>query len=48
MRASGPGYEISFNRHFYLCEPPRPLEEINAGLQEHEREIVGPLAEVTE
>ena len=24
------GYEIPFNRHFYVFEPPRPLEEIDA------------------
>ena len=27
------GYEISFNRHFYVYEPPRPLEEIDADLK---------------
>jgi type I restriction enzyme M protein len=26
------GYEIPFNRHFYVFEPPRPLSEINADL----------------
>lgn len=26
------GYEIPFNRHFYVFEPPRPLEEIDADL----------------
>ena len=26
------GYEIPFNRHFYVFEPPRPLEEIDAEL----------------
>lgn len=24
------GYEIPFNRHFYVYQPPRPLEEIDA------------------
>ena len=24
------GYEIPFNRHFYVFEPPRPLAEIDA------------------
>jgi len=24
------GYEIPFNRHFYVFTPPRPLEEIDA------------------
>jgi hypothetical protein len=26
------GYEIPFNRHFYVFEPPRALEEIDADL----------------
>ncbi|WP_311764971.1 HsdM family class I SAM-dependent methyltransferase [Paenibacillus agricola] len=26
------GYEIPFNRHFYVFQPPRPLEEIDADL----------------
>ncbi len=42
------GYEIPFNRHFYVYEPPRPLEEIDADLQALEHEIVGLLAEITE
>ncbi|SMQ69711.1 type I restriction enzyme M protein [Altererythrobacter xiamenensis] len=28
------GYEIPFNRHFYVFEPPRPLQEIDAELDE--------------
>ena len=28
------GYEIPFNRHFYVFTPPRPLEEIDAELRE--------------
>jgi type I restriction enzyme M protein len=28
------GYEIPFNRHFYVFEPPRPLAEIDAELKE--------------
>lgn len=28
------GYEIPFNRHFYVFEPPRPLHEIDAELGE--------------
>ncbi len=28
------GYEIPFNRHFYVFEPPRPLAEIDADLAE--------------
>ena len=27
------GYEISFNRHFYVFKPPRPLDEIDAELK---------------
>lgn len=27
------GYEIPFNRHFYVFQPPRPLEEIDAELK---------------
>lgn len=27
------GYEIPFNRHFYVFEPPRPLAEIDAALK---------------
>jgi predicted GIY-YIG superfamily endonuclease len=28
------GYEIPFNRHFYVFKAPRPLEEIDANLKE--------------
>lgn len=28
------GYDIPFNRHFYVFEPPRPLAEIDADLQQ--------------
>lgn len=28
------GYEIPFNRHFYIFTPPRPLEEIDAELKQ--------------
>ena len=28
------GFEIPFNRHFYVFEPPRPLEEIDADLKQ--------------
>ena len=42
------GYEIPLNRHFYVYEPPRPLEEIDADLQALEHEIISLLAEVTE
>jgi type I restriction enzyme M protein len=27
------GYEVPFNRHFYVFEPPRPLAEIDADLE---------------
>ncbi len=40
------GYEIPLNRHFYVYEPPRPLEEIEADLQALEREIAGLLSDV--
>ena len=41
------GYEIPLNRHFYVYEPPRPLEVIEADIKELEREIVTLLGEVT-
>jgi type I restriction enzyme M protein len=28
------GYEIPFNRHFYVFTPPRPLEVIDAELKQ--------------
>ncbi len=40
------GYEIPLNRHFYVYEPPRPLEEIESDLQALEREIAGLLSDV--
>ena len=40
------GYEIPFNRYFYQYTPPRPLEEIDAELQQLGREIMDLLAEV--
>ena len=40
------GYEIPFTRHFYVYEPPRPLEVIEGEIRELEREIQGMLAEV--
>jgi type I restriction enzyme M protein len=40
------GYEIPLNRHFYVYEPPRPLEEIEADIKSLEREIVELLSEV--
>ena len=40
------GYEINFNRYFYEYRPPRPLEEIEADIQQVEKEIVAMLQEV--
>ncbi|MCK9189489.1 class I SAM-dependent DNA methyltransferase [Acidithiobacillus sp.] len=42
------GTEINFNRYFYIYQPPRPLEEIDAELKQVEAEIAALLAEVTE
>jgi type I restriction enzyme M protein len=28
------GYEVPFNRHFYVYKPPRPLAEIDADLKQ--------------
>ena len=42
------GTEINFNRYFYVYQPPRPLEEIDAELKQVEAEIAELLAEVTE
>ena len=41
------GYEINFNRYFYVYTPPRPLEEIEADIREVEKDIVRMLAEIT-
>jgi type I restriction enzyme M protein len=35
------GYEIPFNRHFYVFEPPRALEEIDADLKRVTQRILG-------
>ena len=40
------GYEIPFNRHFYVYEPPRSLEEIDADLDAVSAEIMQLLQEV--
>ncbi|WP_441373547.1 type I restriction-modification system subunit M [Acinetobacter lwoffii] len=40
------GYEIPFNRHFYVYEPPRDLSEIDADLDAISREIMALLQEV--
>ncbi len=41
------GYEINFNRYFYVYTPPRPLHVIEAEIKELEVEIVRMLGEVT-
>jgi len=41
------GYEINFNRHFYVYQPPRPLEEIEADIKKLEKEILEMVSEVT-
>lgn len=40
------GYEIPFNRHFYVYQPPRRLAEIDADLDAVSREIMALLQEV--
>ena len=41
------GYEINFNRYFYIYQPPRVLAEIDADLKAVEAEIAALLGEVT-
>ena len=41
------GYEINFNRYFYVYTPPRSLAEIDADLKRAEDEILRLLQEVT-
>lgn len=41
------GYEINFNRYFYVYQPPRPLAQIDADLKAVEAEISALLGEVT-
>lgn len=41
------GYEIPFNRHFYVFEPPRPLAEIDAELAEVTTRIQRMLTELS-
>ena len=40
------GYEINFNRYFYVYTSPRPLEEIQADIQAIEKDILEVLREV--
>lgn len=42
------GYEINFNRYFYVYVPPRPLEEIQADIRELEMQIVRMLGDVSQ
>lgn len=37
------GYEIPLNRHFYVYEPPRPLEDIESDIEKVEKEILNML-----
>ena len=41
------GYEINFNRHFYVFTPPRSLSEIDRDLKAAEEEVVRLLHQVT-
>lgn len=40
------GYEIPLNRHFYVYQPPEPLEVIEADIKRLEAEIIAMLGEV--
>lgn len=42
------GYEINFSREFFQYQPPRPLSEIDAELEQVEKRIMELLREVTE
>ncbi len=42
------GYEIPFNRHFYVFKPPRPLEEIDAELKTVTDRIVAMIGELSQ
>lgn len=41
------GYEIPLNRHFYVYEPPRPLEAIEQDIKTLESEILAALKEIS-
>ncbi len=41
------GYEIPINRHFYVYEPPRPLEDIEHDIQGLEKDILSMLKKAT-
>lgn len=40
------GYEIPLTRHFYVYQPPRPLEEISGEISQLEKDIMAMLSEV--
>ncbi|WP_215779024.1 class I SAM-dependent DNA methyltransferase [Paludibacterium sp. B53371] len=40
------GYEIPLTRHFYVYQPPRPLDEIAGEISQLEKEIMAMLSEV--
>ena len=40
------GYEINSSRHFYIYQPPRLLEEIEADIRQLEAEIMEMLREI--
>jgi type I restriction enzyme M protein len=40
------GYEIPLNRHFYVYQPPRPLEVIASEISQLEKDIMAMLSEV--
>lgn len=40
------GYEIPLTRHFYVYQPPRPLEEIAGEISQLEKDILAMLGEV--
>ena len=42
------GYEINFNRYFYVYHPPRPLEEIRAEILDMEKKFLELLKGVTQ
>jgi type I restriction enzyme M protein len=42
------GYEIPFNRHFYVFRPPRDLDEIDAELKEVTSRIVAMIGELSQ
>lgn len=42
------GYEIPFNRHFYVFKPPRPLAEIDADLKVVTDRIVNMIGELSQ